>query len=199
MNVSDGLKLFESGKILDSIKTLEEALINEKNDISGFYTLGVGYFRTKEFIKAKSSFETVLKLDHRNHLAHYYLGLIYERENKIEDAILEYKIANTINPDFLEARKKLEAMNVINEEVNPVSQQQVEKPMPSFDEKTGPLVAEDKRGIRSYSFWFLIGFLTIPIFGFWLLILLIIAVNARMTKYTIYEKRIDVAYGFFSD
>ena len=204
MSVSDGLELFNSGNIVESIGVLEKALKNEPNNINGIYTLGIGYFRMKEFDKAKNSFEKVITLDHCHHLAHYYLGLVYERKGKRDDAILEYKIAEIINPNFVEAKKKLNLM----EATNPMQDSQGEASFAPqrqannsttllLDEEVGALVIDGKRRRRSFSFWFILGILTLPVLGSGLLILLIIDICGQTTKYTIFERRIDIAYGIF--
>lgn len=207
MSIDDGLLLFHSGKMEDAIRKLEEALETETSHVKGLYTLGICYFRLKQFAKAKAIFNQVIDLEHRYHLAHYYIGLIYERQGQEKDAFLEYQIALTIHPDFPEAKQKLEGMNT-NPDIRNIRPKSV--PPPEFqntntpnddiqntNDAVGDLVAQGHRRMRSFSFLFVLGILTIPLLGLGIVILLFIFVYARATEYTIYEKRIDATYGVF--
>jgi tetratricopeptide (TPR) repeat protein len=77
------------------------------NHFDSQYDLGVCYFRIGEFQAAEERFRQALRLDNGRHLAHYYLGLALERQNRSVDAMFQYKFALTVKPDFEEAKKKL--------------------------------------------------------------------------------------------
>lgn len=65
----------QEGRYQDSLRKLREAEKTEPNSLSIRFLLAQDYFRLKDFPRAAESFQSVLKLNGKNSVATYYLGL----------------------------------------------------------------------------------------------------------------------------
>lgn len=67
---------------------------------------GIAHFRLGDFGGAQQQFSRAVMLNARDKYAPYYLGLAYERQGKLLDALLSYRLSNALDPGFAEARYK---------------------------------------------------------------------------------------------
>lgn len=240
-----GHKLFQMGKINESIKVFEAFLTQKPNHVPAAYLLGVCYFRKQQFSQAELQLRKAISLDDSHYNAHYYLGLSLERQNRLSDALVEYKLALAIKPDFQEAQNKLNAHSqavspavpvvksekLVRSEVKEPELIQVERV--SLDREltaeelvrgriSGNLLYEGNRRPSSFSGAFLFANLCLLVSVFlwittlrtpyvglvsseavvstalFIFIWLLLWINSRTTKYTVYEHRIDFQTGIFS-
>ncbi len=69
----------------DMVARLETRLKENPDDVQGQMMAGRSYMALNRVEEAKAAYETVLKLDPRNHEAHYNLGVIMIDERKFDD------------------------------------------------------------------------------------------------------------------
>ena len=69
----------------DMVARLEARLKENPDDVQGQMMAGRSYMALNRVEEAKAAYETVLKLDPRNHEAHYNLGVIMIDERKFDD------------------------------------------------------------------------------------------------------------------
>ena len=69
----------------DMVARLEARLKENPDDVQGQMMAGRSYMALNRVEEAKAAYETVLKLDSRNHEAHYNLGVIMIDERKFDD------------------------------------------------------------------------------------------------------------------
>ncbi|MCD4811992.1 tetratricopeptide repeat protein [bacterium] len=213
--IQQGIHHFQHGDIDSAIPLLQGVIKNEPNNEEANYILGVCKFRKKQFAEAERFFSKVVSINNAHYNAQYYLGLALERQNrKKEEFISQYRIALALKPDFKEAKKKLETWNV----VQPVREQSPAKPDLEKLRETGKLIYEGKRRIRSFSFLFVLMFISLSLFLFawyiastedanemaifalymivtFLVIFVSIILQSYYTRYTFYQKRIDFTAG----
>lgn len=67
---------------------------------------GIAHFRLGDFGGAQQQFSRAVLLNARDRYAPYYLGLAYERQGNLWNALLSYRLANSLDPGFAEARYK---------------------------------------------------------------------------------------------
>jgi len=101
--------LIDARKIEEATRMLESFLQKNPNSAWATYLLGVCHFRTKQFNIAESMFRRSIFIERNAHLAHYYLGLALERQNRPSEATVEYRIALEIKPEFKEAQQKIKS------------------------------------------------------------------------------------------
>jgi len=96
------------GKVNEAIAKME---INRQllpSDIGTAFQLGVLYYRTEQYNKAKSEFIRAITLDDNFSNARYFLGLIYDREGNKEDAIDQFERIAQLNPDNEQVKQIIE-------------------------------------------------------------------------------------------
>jgi len=207
-----GKRFIANRNLKDAINVFEKILIEKKDHIPSLMNLGICYFRLKEIPKAKEYFNQIVLLNPNDHLATYYEGLCYERSNQLDNAIKFYRDTLHIKPGFEKAREKL----IYYKQEIP-NYKKTEKPKLSDTITPGKELYEGNRRKRSFSFLFLItgiiliftlflifyvdenkpeiyylaGFFVLSLFFLFFYLLLL----SKVTKYTIYEKRIDFQTG----
>jgi tetratricopeptide (TPR) repeat protein len=107
-----GVVLFQKGFIDKAIEQFLEILETFPNHIKTRYQLGKAYFEKGKILEAKQVFNTLLKIKDPSSSsyyggAHYYLGLIYERQNEIDKAKLEYTKCLAFSPNHEAAKLHL--------------------------------------------------------------------------------------------
>lgn len=71
------------------------------------FLLGVARFRLKDFDAAREHFASVLASDPRHANAAYHLGLSLEAQGRVIEAMVAFRKALAIRPDFPQALLKL--------------------------------------------------------------------------------------------
>lgn len=85
---SRGIYAFQLGQYNQAIYALKEALVNESNNYTLHYVLGVCLLKEKRYAEAEISFKNVLKASPNDYEdnSRYYLSLTLLQENKVEEA-----------------------------------------------------------------------------------------------------------------
>jgi len=106
---------FEEAMIYDRQGKTKEAIakmeINRQllpNDSGAAFQLGVLYYRTEQYDKAKNEFIRAIAIDDNFSNARYFLGLLYDREGNKEDAIDQFDRILQLNPDNEQVKQILE-------------------------------------------------------------------------------------------
>jgi len=82
---------------LARIKTLEEMLQKEPQDLFLNYALGIEYLNDSNFTdKAETQFKIVLSIDENYIAAYYQLGKLYEAQKKTKTALAFYNSGLTL-------------------------------------------------------------------------------------------------------
>lgn len=95
------------GKIPEAIQQLEATKGVAPFDVGLAFQLGLLYYNNNQFDKAKGEFEIAVTLNSNYSNARYFLGLIYDREGKKKEAILQFEKIEELNPDNEEVKKIL--------------------------------------------------------------------------------------------
>ena len=77
---------------LDAATQTDESRLNRAIEIAD------KYYQTRDLMTAEKAYLRVLKIDHRNYIAYYRLGLIYSYLNNNSDALECFEIASQIRP-----------------------------------------------------------------------------------------------------
>jgi tetratricopeptide (TPR) repeat protein len=80
---------------------------NSQTSKTSDFSTALNYFNSKDYEKAASEFEELVKTDAKNQQAHFHLGKSYQALSKPEQAIGAYKKAIEIKPDYAEANYEL--------------------------------------------------------------------------------------------
>lgn len=102
--------LLENSQVNKALTLLEKEVESGQRSSRVWFLLGVCHFRTKKFTLAESEFRQAAALNPNDPLIHYYLGLALERQQCLQDAILSYRSALSIDPGFAKAHEKLKLL-----------------------------------------------------------------------------------------
>ena len=72
--------------------------------------VGLNHFYKNRYLEAYREFKQALEKDPRYPEAHYNLGRVYKAQGFMKEAIIQFQIAVQIKPDYLAARRELEAI-----------------------------------------------------------------------------------------
>jgi Tfp pilus assembly protein PilF len=75
----------------------------------GYFMKGLAYFQEKKYELASSEFHRSIQTDSSNKLSYYYLGVISDYQDRLDDAIKYYREAISVDGDFSEAYNALGA------------------------------------------------------------------------------------------
>lgn len=95
-------------KLKKTAANLEEALKKHPDDVQLYVYLGMTYTRLENADEARQAFEAAVKLDPKKAIAHFMLGLIYEKKGLKENAVAAWKacLENAVEPRMRETAKK---------------------------------------------------------------------------------------------
>jgi len=211
-------KLFEANKIPAASKLFEKSINEDPTNKDAKFKLGICRFRQKNFDGAEKIFRIITSTNYNDFRSWYYLGLCAERKGLPDDASSAYKIALAINPNFKEAKKKL------NRDSEPIETPKGKVTNIPVTETAGDVVFTTNRRVSSFTRHFFIIAIVFVGWSFFLvatgeirrlfrngsiteftffLLMIILAIfidsiiRAKFTKYIIYEKRIDIKSGIF--
>jgi len=87
---------------------LEEAVRQHPDDVELYIYLGMTYTRLDKADAAQQAFETVVRLDPKRGIAHYMLGLIYEKKGLKDKATAEWRacLETAVEPRMRETARK---------------------------------------------------------------------------------------------
>lgn len=93
------------------IAEYQRAIVLNPDFASAYIYLGVAYYiRYGDAVKAEVEIQKAIMLDPEHKWAYYHLGEIYRQEDRVDEAIIMYKRALGIDPDFEVALKQLQLL-----------------------------------------------------------------------------------------
>lgn len=78
-------------ELVKTAAELEQAIILQPNNVDFHVKLGFAYTRLQRADDAQRAFENAVRLDPRKAIAHYMLGLVYEKKGMTDKAIASWK------------------------------------------------------------------------------------------------------------
>jgi tetratricopeptide (TPR) repeat protein len=120
--------LLEYGRPNEARRVLDRILARHPDEPWALFLFGVCLLRTGELARAESVFSEVLSQSPADYTTAYYLGLARERQGHPAEASEMYRRALALNPDFREARARLEPTSVTRRRIEPGPKQ---KPKPA--------------------------------------------------------------------
>jgi len=102
-----GVEHHNRGRYKKAIKMYEETLRTYGLDKKVLVLLGNAYYMTKNYEKARESYDAALSLDPNYSMAHFNLGIFYEERGELERAEKAYKRAIELEPEFAMAHSNL--------------------------------------------------------------------------------------------
>ena len=84
-------ELYEKNKFLTVIQKTKSLLKNFNFSITLLNILGMAYVKLEKFDKALESYQSALKLNPKDHLTLYNLGIVYHDTMEFDKAIFYYK------------------------------------------------------------------------------------------------------------
>jgi tetratricopeptide (TPR) repeat protein len=113
-------------KIDDAIQKLESLKASLPLDPGLAFQLGVLYFNKNELEKARLEFERAVLVDPNYSNARYFLGLVLDLQGKKDEAISQFEIVESLNPDNQEVKdilKNLREGKSVNDLIKPPTQE----------------------------------------------------------------------------
>lgn len=78
--------------------SLDAATQTDESRLSRALEIADKYYQTRDLMAAEKAYLRVLKIEHRNYIAYYRLGLVYSYLNNNSDALECFEIASQIRP-----------------------------------------------------------------------------------------------------
>lgn len=103
-----GLVFVREGKIQEAINKLELIKQDAPFDATLSYQLGLLYYNTEQFDKAKAEFQKAVGLNKDYSNARYFLGLLYDKEGNKQAAIEQFEQIEKLNPENVDVKKILD-------------------------------------------------------------------------------------------
>lgn len=113
-------------KIDDAIQKLESLKASLPLDPGLAFQLGVLYFNKNELEKSRLEFERAVLVDPNYSNARYFLGLVLDLQGKKDEAISQFEIVESLNPDNQEVKdilKNLREGKSANDLIKPPTQE----------------------------------------------------------------------------
>jgi len=98
----------EQGKNAEAVKELEAVKNSAPLDTGLAFQLGLVYYQSKDYQKAKLELERAISLDSNYANALYFLGLTYDQLGNKNKAIEKFQKVSDLNPDNAEVKEILE-------------------------------------------------------------------------------------------
>ena len=93
-----GREHLAEGRAAQATVALEQAKSREPNKASIREALGIAYFRIQRYQEAEAEFRAVLDLSPIDDYAHYALGRCLEKQGRVAEAQVHYKLARSMSP-----------------------------------------------------------------------------------------------------
>lgn len=116
----------DAGQVEVALKALEGLVKQEPENAEAQFLLGIAYFKTGAYEKARQAFNRTLQLDpERGAAVHHNLGALAIQMEDLDTAVAEFETALTIEPDDPDTHYQLGAAYLLqslppNENVAPV-------------------------------------------------------------------------------
>ncbi|MFH1902986.1 MAG: tetratricopeptide repeat protein [Candidatus Omnitrophota bacterium] len=95
------------GQWLEARKVIESGLTQLPSCANLYFNLGLSYYFSGDYVRARESFRRVTQLDSYYPDAHYFLGLIYRQEGKPAEAEKEFIREVNLDPTSRRAWKEI--------------------------------------------------------------------------------------------
>ena len=95
--------LYSKSKYHTVIYNTKKLIVIYKNSHSLLNILGMSYAKIYKYSDAIDTFKKALGLYPNDPLTHFNLGNVWHDKNQLEKAIIHYKVALKINPNYTEA------------------------------------------------------------------------------------------------
>jgi len=94
------IRLQTPQELVKTAAELEQSLLTQPNNVELHIKLGFTYTRLGRADEAQRAFESAVRIDPKKAIAHYMLGLIYEKKGLKDKAIASWKacLENTAEP-----------------------------------------------------------------------------------------------------
>jgi protein O-mannosyl-transferase len=102
-----GIAYFHKGAYKESRRSFESLLQGNSESFIAHYHAALACIASQDFDCAQSHLETLVKLGNSDPQVYIYLGNVYFRLNRIDDAIAVYRKGLTQNPGNLSLQKEL--------------------------------------------------------------------------------------------
>jgi len=112
--VDKDIRLQTPAELTRTAAVLEQALITQPDNLEFHIKLGFAYTRLGKADDAQRAFENAVRLDPKKAIAHYMLGLIYEKKGLRDRAVVAWTacLQTAVDPHIREtALKHLNALN----------------------------------------------------------------------------------------
>lgn len=113
-------------------------------DINDLFDKAMDLSNQKHFNEAKKLFQQILKLDSKNADAYFNLGVIAEREEKLEQALHYYRQALQCNP------KDNDLKHAINEITEKLAEQKQQAVLMREQQETGQILEASEKAKRAF-------------------------------------------------
>jgi Tfp pilus assembly protein PilF len=107
-----GRGLFTAGEYAQAKEALAEALVTGPGDWRGHLLMGMTLDRQKDLEGALAEFQTASRLAPSRGLPHYHIANVLKRQGKRDEAAQEYRESLRLEPQFTDARKALDSLNL---------------------------------------------------------------------------------------
>ncbi len=95
------------GQWSEAIKIIESGLTQLPSCANLYFNLGLSYYFSEDYVRARENFGRVIQLDSYYPDAHYFLGLIYRKEGKPAEAKEEFIREVNLDPASRRAWKEI--------------------------------------------------------------------------------------------
>lgn len=117
-------------RVLDAWDSLRERLVRTARSVhstsddhrkaSQYLERGRRYYNSKDYGKADDCFKKALEHDPKYALGHYFLGLVYYKNQQLDDAARHWKRAQEVAPDSRAASKAGAKLRLIRGRLNEI-------------------------------------------------------------------------------
>ncbi len=128
----------DAGKVNEALTALETAVKQEPQNAEAHFLLGVAYFKTGAYEKAREAFNRTMKLDpERAAAVHHNLGALAIQMEDLDTAVAEFQAALGIEPDDPDTHYQLGAAYLLqslpSDENTPPSQEKLDAARAEFE------------------------------------------------------------------
>lgn len=89
----------QEGDLDNAIRQTEMARLTAPNDVGVLFQLGLLYYQKKDYKNAQLTLERAVGVNSNYSNARYFLGLSYDKLGKKQEAIAQFEVIQTLNPD----------------------------------------------------------------------------------------------------
>lgn len=104
---NQALTLYQSGELTEAEQKFKQVLRWNQNQLESWHHLAIIYYITERYQPARDILLQALKIDSSQPIAHYTLGLVFEKLGDFTQAVLAYQEAIALNPNYVDAYNNL--------------------------------------------------------------------------------------------